>query len=134
MRSDKAVASFERNQREELNELFQNKVGSLNTSSLAAVCLTDQSTVDLMIQEFVARLAESAKTNTLKINLKVGILSMKQGGLTQFTQPNKLVMDLPNDIETASSKVSVMTPSIAQTSAKSMMTNTMHISNPNPHG
>lgn len=62
-----------------------------------------------------------------------------RAGLAQFTQGNKLFVGSPTHnmqpeqmTDFGSSRVSVMTPSIAQSAAQSMMSKTMHASNPNP--
>ena len=77
-RPDRAVACYDPAFKDELNELFT-KISGVNTSSLASVCLTDVTTVDLMLQEFIARLQQESKTTALKINFKVGTLHVKSG-------------------------------------------------------
>lgn len=66
-----------------------------------------------MLNEFLAQLAEQAKSATLKINFRVGYLLIKAGGLTQFLQPSKVYHAPTSEGSEASTKVSVLTPSIA---------------------
>lgn len=50
----KAVGRFNKHERQEVNELFDNTVQLLNTKSIGSVCFTDSITVDLVIQEIFA--------------------------------------------------------------------------------
>ena len=123
--SDKAVASYNRSQRDQIMELFSHQVAQIKTSKIAAVCLTDAETVTLLIKEFVAQLAHAAKQqHNLKINLKVGVLTIKAGA-TQFSQANRMYLQQPGATEPGSefgsTRVSVATPSIAQSAAHSIM-------------
>lgn len=56
-KSDKAVGMYNKADRKEVTELFANQVVPVNTTSIAKVCLTEGSTVDLMLQELVAQMA-----------------------------------------------------------------------------
>ena len=50
----KAVGRFNKHERHEVNDLFENTVQLLNTKSIGSVCFTDGETVDLVIQEIFA--------------------------------------------------------------------------------
>lgn len=104
-RSDKAVVQYSRNPNDEVYKLFQGQVSPLNTTKIASVCLTDQATVDLLLQEFFAQLNEAIKSSTVRLNLKIGTLLVKVGGFTQFIQAQNLssVSKLGGDSSAASS-------------------------------
>lgn len=54
----KAVGRFNKFEKQEVNELFENTIQPINVSSIASVCHTDSNTVDLVLQEFVATVAD----------------------------------------------------------------------------
>jgi hypothetical protein len=92
-------------------------VAQIKTSKLAAVCLTDEETVSLLLKEFVAQLAHAAKNQgSVKVNLKVGVLTIR-AGVTQFNQATRMYHGNYNAqadaTEFAGTRVSVVTPSIA---------------------
>jgi len=49
--SEKAVGRFNKNDRTEINDLFRSRIGTMPTSSMASVCMTDNETIDLVIKE-----------------------------------------------------------------------------------
>lgn len=51
----------------------------LSASSVAKVCLTDEITVNAMLNEFIAQLLTDAKIKSCSINFKVGILKISHG-------------------------------------------------------
>lgn len=57
MTTAKAVGRFNRNDRKEVEELFEGSVTTIGTASIASVCHTDSQTVDLILQEIVATVA-----------------------------------------------------------------------------
>lgn len=144
--SVKAVGRFNKFERQEVNDLFENTTQMINTSSLAQVCHTDSITVDLVIQEFVAQLAENAKKgSSIRLNFKCGWILIKQGiiqwqhsrdllmkyGVT--TNDNGEMVSIPTSVQD-SNQVSVETPSVARFSraTRSIDPNHFHMSNPNP--
>ena len=140
-KSDKAVGMFNKSDRKEVTELFANQVASLNTTSIAKVCLTEANTVDLMLQEFISQMAHQAKSgSTLRINLKVGYLIVRNQTI-QFQQSNMLRTiggprgtSLATATESGRDRVSVATPSVVAKSVacSSVFTNNFHAGNPNP--
>lgn len=141
-KSDKAVGMFNKTDRKEVTELFANQVVSLNTTSIAKVCLTEGNTVDLMLQELISQMAHQAKSgNTLRLNLKVGYLIVRNQTI-QFQQSNMLRTvggstrgsSLATATESGMDKVSVATPSVMAKSVacSSVFTNNFHAGNPNP--
>lgn len=55
--SAKAVGRFNKFERKEVDELFDNTSKPIGTTSIASSCHTDSQTVDLIIQELVAMIA-----------------------------------------------------------------------------
>lgn len=80
-RGEKAVASYDSQQRDEILSAFAHQVVQVNPSKIASVCLTDAHTVEQMLNEFIAQLAEQAKSG-IRVNLRVGIMQIRAGGHT----------------------------------------------------
>ena len=73
--SEKAVGSFNKMDRAEVNDLFRNKILPLNVSSIASVCITDVATVDNIVREIVCQIGELAKQGkSLRLNFKIGYM------------------------------------------------------------
>ena len=54
--SEKALGRFNKHDRTEVNDLFRSAIGPLPLSSIASVCMTDSSTVDLVLKEIMAQI------------------------------------------------------------------------------
>ena len=78
--SEKAVGRFNKFERAEVNELFNNSVKPLAISSIASVCFTDNNTVELILAEIFATLVRLSKSNAaIKLNCKVRYLIIYRG-------------------------------------------------------
>ena len=145
--SEKAVGRFNKIDRHEINELFQNRIQLVSLSSIASVCLTDTKTIQAVLKEILAQIVEVGKGGkALRLNFKVGTMTL-QNGLIQWTHSKELLRNHgvagaqtateQNGESIASSKrpselISVMTPSVAHFSrATSTDYRNFHSSNPN---
>lgn len=89
--SEKAVGRYNRHDKIEVQEVFNGQITHLSLPSIARVALTDTQTVELVLQEINATLAELAKKNkSVKLNLKVGFLLIKNEQV-QWQQSRELM-------------------------------------------
>ena len=126
-----------------------NKISPLTVSSIASVSMTDVATVENVLKELFATMADLAKNGrNLRINFKVGSLLITNGQI-QWQHSKEILrrnnvgqsMDLASTSggttiakrERLSIMQSAITPSIAKYSrATSTDYDNFHMSNPNP--
>lgn len=118
-KSGKAVGRFNKNERFELLELFE-QIIPLPIASIASVCHTDSLSVELILAEILATVAHQAKNQQhIRLNFKCGWLII-QNGLIQWQHSRELVAGQPDSESTpsqttkTSQRVSVITPSVAR--------------------
>jgi hypothetical protein len=69
------VGRFDKYDRSEVNELFMNKISTVNTSSIASVSMTDSASVDAIIREILATMVSLVtEGRNMRLNFKVGSL------------------------------------------------------------
>ena len=151
--TDKAVGVYNKFEKREVNELFYNSITALNCGSIAKVCFTDAQTVELVLQEIIAQLAQVAKEGkVIRLNFKVGYIVIKSG-ILQWQHSRELLQRhgllghgqnvLEDDLmsnnrsrqasQPGLSHASVATPSVAAFSKNSHSSvRSFHVSNPNP--
>lgn len=138
--SHKAVGRFNKNDRFDLQELFE-MTNPVPSTSIASVCHTDAHTVDLLLSEFFAQVAHQARLKQhIRLNFKCGWLII-HNGMMQWQHSRELLAShgqddstTPSQTTKSSQKVSVLTPSIAQIgrSSSSIDEASFHMANPNP--